>query len=91
MSTAAALAQLAAADWAAIGADLDTSGCAVTPLLLTPAQCGDLAGLYNRPELFRSTIDMSRHRFGSGSTGTSPTTCPDRSACCARPSTRTCW
>src|ERR1700733_15254059 len=53
-------------DWPAITADLDASGCAVTPRLLTPAQCRDLAGLYDRPELFRSTIDMARHRFGSG-------------------------
>ena len=59
-------AQLAAADWPAISAELDASGCAVTPLLLTPAQCRDLAGLYDRPELFRSTIDMGQHRFGSG-------------------------
>ena len=57
---------LAAADWPAITAELDASGCAVTPRLLTPAQCRDLAVLYDRPELFRSTIDMDRHRFGSG-------------------------
>jgi len=57
---------LAAADWPAITAELDASGCAVTPRLLTPAQCRELAGLYDRPELFRSTIDMARHRFGSG-------------------------
>jgi uncharacterized protein len=57
---------LAAADWPAISADLDAGGCAVTPRLLTPAQCRDLAGLYDRPELFRSTVDMARHRFGSG-------------------------
>ena len=25
-----------------------------------------MAGLYDQPELFRSTIDMGRHRFGSG-------------------------
>jgi uncharacterized protein len=53
-------------DWPAITADLDAAGCAVTPRLLTPAQCRDLAALYDRPELFRSTIDMARHRFGSG-------------------------
>jgi len=57
---------LATWDWPAIRADLDASGCAITPRLLTPAQCHDLAGLYDRPELFRSTIDMARHRFGSG-------------------------
>jgi uncharacterized protein len=57
---------LATWDWPAITADLDAAGCAVTPRLLTPAQCRDLAALYDRPELFRSTIDMARHRFGSG-------------------------
>jgi uncharacterized protein len=57
---------LAAADWSAISADLDASGCAVTPRLLSPAECRDLAGLYDRPERFRSTIDMARHRFGCG-------------------------
>ena len=57
---------LAAADWPTITAELDASGCVVTPRLLTPAQCRELVGLYDRPELFRSTIDMARHRFGSG-------------------------
>ena len=57
---------LATVDWPAISADLDASGCAVTPRLLTAAQCTDLVGLYDRPERFRSTIDMARHRFGSG-------------------------
>jgi uncharacterized protein len=66
VSTAATLDHLAAVDWPAISAELDASGCAVTPALLTPAQCRGLAGLYDRPELFRSTIDMARHRFGSG-------------------------
>ncbi len=35
----------AAADWPAISADLDASGCAVTPRLLTAAQCRELAEL----------------------------------------------
>jgi len=59
-------AQLAAANWPAITAELDASGCAVTPRILTPVQCRDLAGRYDQPERFRSTIDMARHRFGSG-------------------------
>ena len=54
------------ADWQSIAAELDAQGCARTPRLLTPAQCRDLAALYDKPELFRSTIDMARHRFGSG-------------------------
>ena len=59
-------AQLAAADWTAIAAGLDATGCAVTPQLLAQAQCGELAGLYDQPDRFRATIDMARHRFGSG-------------------------
>jgi len=59
-------AQLAAADWRELAAELDANGCARTPQLLRPAQCRELAALYDRPELFRSTIDMARHRFGSG-------------------------
>jgi hypothetical protein len=60
-----------AADWQAIAAELDAQGCARTPRLLTPAECRDLAALalpapYGKPELFRSTVDMARHRFGSG-------------------------
>jgi hypothetical protein len=54
------------ADWKAIAADLDADGCAGTPPLLARDQCRDLVALYDRPELFRTTIDMARHRFGSG-------------------------
>src|ERR1700722_8240868 len=55
-----------AAEWTNMAAELDISGCARTPRLLTPALCRDLAALYDKPELFRATIDMARHRFGSG-------------------------
>lgn len=34
--------------------------------LLTPAQCEETRALYDRPELFRSRIDMKRYRFGRG-------------------------
>jgi hypothetical protein len=54
------------ADWGAVQAELDEAGCARTPRLLPPEQCRDLAALYDKPELFRSTVDMARHRFGSG-------------------------
>jgi hypothetical protein len=57
---------LADADWPSITAELDAYGCAATPRLLTPEQCRDIAALYDRPELFRTTVDMARHRFGSG-------------------------
>jgi hypothetical protein len=54
------------ADWGAVRAELDEAGCARTPRLLTAEQCRELIALYDKPELFRSTIDMARYRFGSG-------------------------
>jgi hypothetical protein len=33
---------------------------------MTPAECERMARLYESDELFRSTIDMSRYRFGEG-------------------------
>ncbi|MFD4633570.1 2OG-Fe(II) oxygenase [Streptomyces sp. NPDC058284] len=54
------------ADWPALAAELDMHGCALTPRLLDPAGCRDVAALYDDPTLFRSTVDMARHRFGSG-------------------------
>ncbi|MFJ9690584.1 2OG-Fe(II) oxygenase [Kitasatospora sp. NPDC101183] len=55
-----------AADWTALAAELDTYGCALTPRLLDDDQCRRLAALYEEPARFRSTVDMARHRFGSG-------------------------
>jgi hypothetical protein len=46
--------------------ELDEHGCALTPPLLTPEQCEEIAGLYDEVGRFRSTIDMARYRFGSG-------------------------
>lgn len=54
------------ADWAAITAGLDDLGCALTPRLLTAADAGELIGLYDRDEAFRSAVIMGRHRFGEG-------------------------
>ncbi|MFJ2775897.1 2OG-Fe(II) oxygenase [Kitasatospora sp. NPDC087315] len=59
-------ARVAAADWAAVADELDAHGCALTPRLLSPAECRELAVRYDRAELFRTTVDMARHRFGSG-------------------------
>ncbi|MFI6869106.1 2OG-Fe(II) oxygenase [Nocardia sp. NPDC050406] len=53
-------------DWAGIGSELDQYGHALTGPLLDADECRALAGLYGRDELFRSTVDMARHRFGSG-------------------------
>jgi hypothetical protein len=53
-------------DWKQLTAELDSVGCALTPPLLTPAQCAEISGLYDEVERFRATIDMQRYRFGSG-------------------------
>ncbi|MFD5797672.1 2OG-Fe(II) oxygenase [Streptomyces diastatochromogenes] len=58
--------RVAGTDWAALAAELDEHGCAPTGPLLTPEECAGLAALYDRPELFRTTVDLARHRFGSG-------------------------
>jgi hypothetical protein len=58
--------RVAALDWSAIGADLDAHGCATTGALLTPQECGSLAGAYASDGLFRSRIIMARHGFGRG-------------------------
>ncbi|NGN70447.1 2OG-Fe(II) oxygenase [Streptomyces sp. A7024] len=46
---------------------LDTDGCGMLPeQLLSADECREIAKLYDEPDLFRSTVDMARHRFGSG-------------------------
>ncbi|MBY8878744.1 2OG-Fe(II) oxygenase [Actinacidiphila acidipaludis] len=59
-------ARVAATDWDAVGAELDAHGSALTGPLLTAGECHAIAGLYDDESLFRSTVDMARHRFGSG-------------------------
>jgi uncharacterized protein len=58
--------RVATADWDAVAGELDSYGCAMLPQLLTRAGCARLAALYGEPARFRATIDMARHRFGSG-------------------------
>jgi hypothetical protein len=54
-----------ALDWAALRAQLDDRGYAITPPLLDAKECDALADLFDSGQ-FRSTIDMARHRFGDG-------------------------
>ncbi|MFF4183252.1 2OG-Fe(II) oxygenase [Streptomyces sp. NPDC001691] len=58
--------RVGAGDWPRIVEELDAHGCALTHRLLTPAQCRSLADLYDLADRFRATVDMARHRFGSG-------------------------
>jgi hypothetical protein len=56
---------VAGADWATVAAELDTFGGALLPELVTPAEADALRALYDG-DGFRSTVDMARHRYGSG-------------------------
>jgi hypothetical protein len=58
--------RVASADWSALSGELDAYGCALTPRILTAAECGSIAALYEETGRFRSTVDMERYRFGSG-------------------------
>jgi uncharacterized protein len=53
-------------DWARIGAELDASGCAVVPALLSAAKCKATAKAYGDDAKFRSRVVMARHGFGRG-------------------------
>ncbi|MFE7400222.1 2OG-Fe(II) oxygenase [Streptomyces sp. NPDC057557] len=55
-----------ATDWAVLTDEVDAYGSALTGQLLAHDRCRELAGQYDETERFRSTIDMARHRFGSG-------------------------
>lgn len=54
------------ADWPAITTELDETGAALTPPLISDDEAAHLVELYDDDRAFRSTIDMHRHRFGRG-------------------------
>ncbi|MEU9284632.1 2OG-Fe(II) oxygenase [Streptomyces sp. NPDC048275] len=58
--------RVAAQDWNALTGELDEHGHALTDQLLTPEECRRITALYDRTDHFRTTVDMARHRFGSG-------------------------
>jgi len=60
------LGRVEATDWDTVRAGLDNLGCAVTGPLLSPAESAEIAALYGDDSRFRSTVNMSRHRFGEG-------------------------
>ena len=53
-------------DWDAIAGALDAHGWARLPGLLTTRQRAQLRAAFDRDRLFRSTVDMRRHGYGSG-------------------------
>jgi hypothetical protein len=58
--------RVAAADWAGITSELNELGCALLPQLLSPAECTELAAVYDDDDRFRATIAMGPRRFGEG-------------------------
>ncbi|HEV7979444.1 2OG-Fe(II) oxygenase [Amycolatopsis sp.] len=53
-------------DWAKATEEVNEYGCAALGPVLAPADCREIAELYDDVARFRSTIDMARYRFGSG-------------------------
>jgi hypothetical protein len=53
-------------DWAAIEAEVNEVGCALTDQLLSAADTTRLIRTYDHDDAFRSTVNMGRHRFGEG-------------------------
>jgi hypothetical protein len=63
----AELPALADLDWSAVENQLDGSGFAVTPPLLSPEQCAEVADMFADDARFRSTVTMAQRAFGEGS------------------------
>jgi hypothetical protein len=53
-------------DWQQIARELNDQGSATLKGVLTPHECGTLAGLYQNESGFRSRVVMSSHGFGRG-------------------------
>jgi uncharacterized protein len=58
--------RVAALDWPHVDARLDDAGHAITGPLLSPAECGAIAALYDEDKTFRSRVVMARHGYGQG-------------------------
>lgn len=55
-----------ACDWEQISQDLNAHGNAITRSLISSADCDALSNLYPKEQIFRSTVIMEKHGFGSG-------------------------
>lgn len=53
-------------NWDDARASLDARGFVRIPSVLSEDDCSEMISLYSREQLFRSTIDMKRYRFGQG-------------------------
>jgi uncharacterized protein len=57
---------IAELDWKHILQQLDATGYSVVPSVLSKQICEELKNLYAQNEIYRSTINMQRYRFGKG-------------------------
>ena len=64
--TATIAARLRAPDWDGVERSLWERGWARLDRFLSPAECAEAIAFWERPALFRSHVDMARHRFGEG-------------------------
>jgi hypothetical protein len=55
-----------ALDWPMIIEEMDSVGCAPAGPIASATECRALVEMYDDDRLFRSTVDMARHRFGEG-------------------------
>jgi hypothetical protein len=53
-------------DWSTIAEQLDHTGSATLPALLSHAECDQVSSMYDGADAFRSTVVMARHNFGRG-------------------------
>lgn len=59
--------RVASGDWGAITEEVNEYGGALLPQLLTAEEAGEIRSLYDdQTGMFRTTVDMGRHRFGEG-------------------------
>ena len=59
--------RVASGNWGAITEEVNEYGGALLPRLLTAEEAGEIRGLYDDQNgVFRTTVDMGRHRFGEG-------------------------
>lgn len=58
--------RVAAYDWPTLRAELDASGYALLPKLLTPDECRATRALYPDDAHFRSRVVMAQHGYGRG-------------------------
>lgn len=65
-AAASLIERMAQLSWTQLASDLDASGCARVPGLLSASECAQLAAGYAHRPLFRSRIIMAQHGFGCG-------------------------